>query len=148
MSLYHVIENDIKAAMKGGDSVKLSVLRMLLSAVKTFAIEKNLREPADTDILQILQRQIKQHKESIDQFTKGKRQDLSDKESKELKILETYMPKQLSEEELLVIIKAAIAETGASTKADLGSVMKAVTEKVKGRSDGKVVIGLVTGLLK
>jgi len=148
MSLYQTIENDVKAAMKGGDSVKLSVLRMLLSAVKTFAIEKNIKEPADADILQMLQRQIKQHKESIDQFTNGKRQDLADKESKELKILETYMPKQFSEEELLVIIKSTIAETGASTKADLGKVMKAVTEKVKGRSDGKVVIGLVAGLLK
>lgn len=148
MGLSKTIETDVKTAMKEGDALKLSVLRMLLSAVKMFAIEKNVKEVADGDVLQILQRQIKQHRESIEQFEKGKRQDLADKERKELKILEIYMPEQMSEGELLEIVKSAIKDTGAATKADTGKVMKAVMEKAKGRADGKVINQLVAGLLK
>lgn len=97
MNLYQHLDNDMKTALKEGDSIKLSVLRMLMSSVKTFAIEKNVKEPEETDILQIVQKQIKQHKESIESFKKGKRRDLADKEMRELEILEAYMPKQLSE---------------------------------------------------
>ncbi len=147
MNLYQRIESDMKAALKEGDSIKLSVVRMVISAVKTFAIEKNIKQPEETDILQIIQRQIKQHKESIESFEKGKRQDLADKEARELKILEAYMPQQLSEEELLVLIKEAISETGATSKSEVGRVMKIVMEKVKGRSDGKTVNQLVMRLL-
>ena len=148
MSLYKQIEDEMKVALKSGDAAKLSVLRMLVAAVKNLAIEKNLKEVQDQDVLQIIQRHIKQHKESIDQFEKGKRPDLVDKEKLELKMLEAYMPKQLSEEELATIIKAAMAESGISAKQDMGKLMKIVMDNVKGRSDGKIVNQLVMKLLK
>lgn len=148
MGLHKTIEEEMKRALKEGDPLKLSVLRMVVSAIKTLEIEKKVKELAEADILEIIQRQIKQHKESIDQFEKGKRQDLVDKESRELRILEAYMPKQLDEKELLDIIKATISETGATGKDEGGKVMKAVMEKVKGKADGKVVNQLVMGLLK
>lgn len=146
IELYQKIEADMKHALKEGNAIRLSCLRMALSAIKTLEIEKKNLEEAD--ILQIIQRQIKQHKESIEQFEKGKRPDLADKEAKELKILEGYMPKQLSEEEILTIIKEAISETGVVAKSDAGRVMKAVMDKVRGKADGKVVNQLVMGLLR
>lgn len=136
----------MKHALKEGDAIKLSCLRMALSAIKTLEIEKKDMEEAD--VLQIIQRQIKQHKESIEQFEKGERPDLADKEAKELAILEAYVPKQLNEDELLTIIKGVISETGAAAKSDAGRVMKAVMDKVRGRADGKVVNRVVMSLLR
>lgn len=148
MELYKKLESDMRTALKGGDAVKLSVLRMLISAIKMLEIEKNLKSPKDEDVFPILQRQIKQHKESIDQFEKGNRKDLADKEREELKILESYMPAQLGTEELLAMVRAAISETGAVAKSDMGKVMKAVMEKSKGRADGKTINQIVMQLLK
>lgn len=148
MSLYKQIEDEMKVALKSGDAAKLSVLRMLVADVKNLVIEKNLKEVQGQDVLQIIQRHIKQHKESIDQFEKGKRADLVDKEKLELKMLEAYMPKQLSEEDLATIIKAIAAESGISAKQDMGKLMKLVMDNVKGRSDGKIVNQLVMKLLK
>ena len=148
MNLYQRLEDDMKVALKGGDTVKLSVLRMVISAVKMLEIEKNIKAPGEGDVLQILQKQIKQRKESIAQFEKGNRQDLVDKEASELKILEAYMPKQLSEEELTVVVKDSIAETGAKVKADMGKVMKVVMGKVAGKADGKMVNQILLRFLK
>ncbi len=121
---------------------------MLVAAVKNLEIDKKLKAAEDADVVQIIQRQIKQHKESIEQFKAGNRQDLVDKESAELAILEKYMPSQLSEEEVRKIVETAISETGATTKADMGKVMKAVMERTKGRADGKIISSLVLGMLK
>ena len=148
MGLYERLEGDMKAALKGGDAMKLSVLRMLVSAVKVFEIEKNTKRVEDPEIVKILTRQIKQHKESIGEFEKGLREDLAAKEKAELKILEAYMPEQMSEAEIAKIVKDAIAETGAVSKSDLGKVMKAVMEKAKGRADGKIINQIAMGLLK
>lgn len=148
MGLYNRLESDMKSALKGGEAFKLSVLRMAISAVKMIGIEKNIKEVADPEVLQILQKQIKQRKESIVQFEKGKRQDLADKEAAELKILESYMPKQLTEEELLNIVKEAIVETGASAKSDMGKVMKVIMPKVAGKADGKTINQLLMQFLK
>ena len=148
MSLYKNIENDMKSAMKEGNAVKLSVLRMLVSAVKTLEIDKKIKELPEPEVIQILQKQVKQHKESVEQFTNGNRADLADKELVELKILETYLPKQLNEAEVESLVKAAIAEIGATTKADTGKVMKAVLEKAKGACDGKTVNQVVMRFLK
>ena len=148
MSLCEKLDNDVKSALKGGDSLKVSVLRMVLSAVKTLQIEKNIKTLDDDSVTQILQRHVKQHRESIEQFTKGARKDLADKEASELKILEGYLPKQLTEEELTAIVKLAVSETGAVSKSDTGKVMKAVMEKAKGRADGKAISRLVQELLK
>ena len=148
MTLYEKIAGDMKSALKGGEAGKLSVLRMLVAAIKQFEIDKNVKAPAESDVLQILSRQIKQRKESIEQFTGGNRPDLAEKEEAELKMLEAYMPAQLDEDELREIVKAALAEAGASTKADMGKVMKLVMEKAKGRTDGKTVHQLVMKFLK
>jgi len=111
-------------------------------------IEKNIKTVDDDIVIQILQKQVRQHRESIDQFEKGGRPDLVAKEKVELLVLEEYTPKQLSPEELLAIVKAVMAETGASVKADTGKVMKAVMEKAKGKADGKAISAVVQQFLK
>ena len=121
---------------------------MVLSTIKTLQIEKNIKSLDDDGVIQILQRHAKQHRESIDQFGKGGRQDLVDKEKSELKILDEYLPKQMTEDDLMVLVKLAITETGAVMKSDTGKVMKVVMEKVKGKADGKTINRLVGGLLK
>ncbi len=143
MSLYAMIESDMKTALKNGDAVKLSVLRMLISALRKAQMDNNAKSIEDPDVLQALSRQIKQHKESVEQFTKGNRRDLADKEASELKILESYLPEQISEDELGIIIKTALEETGAKTKAEMGKVMKLVMERTKGRCDGKLLSQMV-----
>ena len=148
MSLYEKIENDMKSALKEGDAVRLSVLRMLVSEIRMFGLNKNIKVLQDGDVLQIVQKQIKQHKDSIEQFEKGKRSDLADKEVGELKILELYMPEQLSEGELETIVKDAVSESGAKSKAEMGKVMKLVMEKAKGRADGKAINQMVMKFLK
>lgn len=148
MELYERLQNDMRSAMKSGEAVKLSVIRMVISAVKLLEIDKKLKKIEDADVSQIIQKQIKQHKDSIDQFTKGNRIDLADKERTELAILELYIPKQMNEEELTAMVQEVIREIGAPTKSDTGKIMKAVLEKAKGRTDGKSVNQVVLKLLK
>lgn len=141
--LTNSIDNDLKTSLKEGDAIKVSTLRMLKAAIKNVAIEKHVQTLDDNDIIQIIAKQIKQHNESIDGFKKGNRSDLVDKETKELQILQSYMPKQLSEEEVINIIQLIVKEGGASGKKDLGMVMKAAMDKVRGRFDGKLLNQLV-----
>lgn len=148
MSLYERIESDARAALKEGKTAKLSVLRMLISAIKVFELEKRSGKVEEQEVLEIIHGQIKQRKESIEQFKKGNRLDLADKETEELGVLEAYMPEQLSDEELVKIIKETISETGAATNRDTGKVMKLVMGKIRGRADGRAVNKLVTGFLK
>jgi uncharacterized protein len=148
MKLYGKIEDDIKSALKAQDALKVSVLRMVLAAVKTLEIDRKIKRAQDNDVLSIIQKQIKQHKDSIEQFGKGGRKDLEDKEKKELVILESYMPEQLTEDELENIVKEAIASTGAQTKSDVGKVMKEAMDKGKGRADGKAVNQVAMRILK
>lgn len=148
MALYERIDSDAKKSLKDGNAVRLLVLRMIISAAKLVLIEKNIKTIDDDIVIQILQKQVKQHRESIEQFEKGGRLDLVAKEKVELAVLEEYMPKQLSSDELMAIVKTVITETGASTKADTGKVMKAVMEKAKGKADGKAISLLVQQFLK
>ncbi|MFH1190433.1 MAG: GatB/YqeY domain-containing protein [Candidatus Omnitrophota bacterium] len=143
MSLYEKIESEMKAALKKGNAVKLSVLRMLIAALRQAEMSKNSKSIEDADVLQMLQRHVKQHKESITQFAGGNRQDLVDKETAELKILQDYLPEQIGEEDLKAIVKSAITELGAKGKSDMGKVMKLVMEKVKGSCDGKLISRIV-----
>jgi len=138
----------MKASLKEGDALKLSVLRMLIAAIRQVQINRNSKSIEDADVLQTLQRHIKQHKESITQFENGNRQDLADKELAELKILETYMPEQIGEEELAAIVKEAIAASNAKSRSEMGKVMKLVMEKTRGLCDGKLVSRLVTESLQ
>ena len=139
MSMQQQIDQDLKQAMLSRDEAKVSTLRFLKSALKYSAIEKKTESLGDADIQQIIQRQIKQRRESIDQFTKAGRKDLADKEIREAEILESYLPKQLSDSELDELIRREIAAAGATSKKDFGRMMKLLSEKLSGRADGKRV---------
>ncbi|GAC89602.1 hypothetical protein KN10_0038 [Anoxybacillus flavithermus NBRC 109594] len=132
----------MKQAMKNKEKDKLSVIRMVKSALQNEAIKlgKTLTEDEE---LTVLSRELKQRKDSLQEFEKAGRTDLVDKVKEEITVLELYMPKQLSEEELVEIVKETIAEVGASSKADMGKVMGAIMPKVKGKADGSLVNKLV-----
>lgn len=147
-SLVNRLENDMKEAMRAREETRLSVLRMIIAAVRNVEIEKNAKSIDDAEAIKILQKNLKQHKESIAQFEKGNRPDLVAKESAELKIIETYLPKQLTDEDLNRLVKEVIAETGASSKSDTGKVMKAAMAKAQGQADGKTISAIVAALLK
>jgi hypothetical protein len=136
MVLMERIQKDLTAAMMSKDELRLSVLRMIKSALKYKEIEK-VRPLEDAEALQVLQTLMKQRRESVDQFTKGGRLDLVDKETKEIAILEDYLPAGASEEDMSAAIEAAIVETGATSPKSMGAVIKAA----KGRLEGKTVDG-------
>lgn len=142
--LLEKIEADLKDAMRARDTLKTDTLRMFKSALNYYQIEKQVKELTDDDALAILQKQAKQRKEAIAGFESGGRTESAEKEKKELSILESYLPKQASQEEIGKIVLAAIAEVGAVNKKDFGQVMKAVTGKLKGQADGKVISRIVT----
>jgi len=144
MTMEEKIDADLKEGMKARAELKVSTLRMLKAAVKNFAIEKKADKVEDKDVISIVARQIKQHRDSIDGFTKGNRPELADKEKAELAILESYMPKMMSAEELKPIVMAAIQKTEAKGRADMGKVMKAVMEEAKGAADGKMLSAMVS----
>jgi len=144
MTLVERIDADLKEGMKAKAELKVSTLRMLRAAMKNLEIEKKADKLEDGDVISIIAKQIKQHKDSIEGFTQGNRTDLADKEKAELAILESYMPKMLSAEELIVIVKAAIQKTEAKGRADMGKVMKAAKEDAKGAADGKMLSTMVS----
>jgi len=139
MPLQEKLDQDLKQAMMSHDQTKVSTLRFLKSALKYAAIEKKAETLGDADIQQIIQKQIKQRKESIEQFTKAGRKELADKEIQEAKILESYLPKQLSDSELSDIIRKETTTIGATAKKDFGKMMKLLSEKLAGRADAKRV---------
>ena len=147
MSLQERIQQDIKAAMLARDADKLGTLRLLKSALGYAQIEKKTDSLPDADVMAIIQREVKKRRDSAEQFTTGGRPELADKELKEIVVLETLLPKQLSAEELEQLVHATIQETGATSKKDMGAVMKAIQAKVAGRADGKTISGLVGRLL-
>ncbi len=148
MDTYEKIESQMKDAMKQKDSLKLSVLRMAIAAIRNTEIVKKVKKLEESDVLQVIQKMIKEHRESIAQFEKGGRQDLVEKEKRELEVLQRYVPKEMGLEELKSIVKIAVQESGFTSKADAGKVMKVVMERVKGKADGKIVNDIVLSLLK
>ena len=146
MSLLKKLEEDLITALKKSDKLKLSVLRMAKAAVKNQQIDKG-RELQDEEILAIFSTLAKQRRESIEQFLKGGRDDLVQQESQELLILQSYMPVQLSVEELNAMILQAIKESSAETEGDMGKVMKILAPRIKGVADGKWVNNRVRELL-
>ncbi len=140
--LLEKLQEEMKKALKSGDKDRLSVIRMLISEIKKVQIDQK-KELSDDEIIQILQRYAKQRKEAIEQYKKANRQDLVEKEEKELKIVQEFLPEQLTEEEIEKIVNQIIEETGASSMKDMGRVMKTVMEKVKGRAEGSVVSKIV-----
>jgi len=146
MSLLKKLDEDLKTALKKSDKLKLSVLRMAKAAVKNQQIDKG-RELHDEEILAILSTLAKQRRESIEQFSKGGRDDLVQQENQELLILQSYMPAQLSVEEIDAMILQAIKESSAKSEGDMGKVMKMLAPRIKGIADGKWVNNRVRELL-
>ncbi len=146
MGLREKIDADIKGALKSGDKDKLSALRMLSAALKNKQIDKR-RPLTDDEVIETVRSLIKQRKDSIEQFAKGGRQDLVDKETAEITVLEVYLPKQLSREEVEAMVRDAVAQTGAQGPKDMGKVMKALVPLIGGRADNKLVSELVKNAL-
>ncbi|MHB0976269.1 MAG: GatB/YqeY domain-containing protein [Candidatus Aquicultorales bacterium] len=146
MSLKEQLSNDMKAAMRSGDKLRLSTIRLLISEIKNAEIAKG-EGLADEEVVELVQRQVKRRREAVEQYEKGGRAELAEKETSEAKILESYLPSQLGDEELEEIVKAAIRETGASSKKEMGKVMGAVMPKVKGKAEGTRVSKTVASLL-
>lgn len=142
MSLLERLNNDMKQAMKNKEKDKLSVIRMVKASLQNEAIKTGQDLSGDEE-LTVLSREVKQRKDSLHEFEKAGRDDLVEKLRTELSYIVEYMPKQLTEEELSDIVKSAILETGASTKAEMGKVMAVLMPKVKGKADGSLVNKLV-----
>jgi uncharacterized protein YqeY len=139
MALIERIQKDLTEAMKAKDELRLSVLRMVKTALKNKEVEK-IRPLEDAESLQVLQTLVKQRRESVEQFAKGGRQDLADKETKEIAILEDYLPAGASDAEMSAAIEAAITETGANSPKAMGAVIKAAKARLEGKTvDGKVL---------
>ena len=145
MTLQQRVDSDLKEAMRAKDARKLGVLRMLKSALKYAAIAKSDAEAelSDAEAVQVIRKQAKQRRDSIESFEKGGRAELADKEKEELAILNTYLPQGMSPDELAKVVRETIAELGTTSKAQMGAVMKALQPKVGGRADGKTLSGEV-----
>jgi uncharacterized protein len=141
MSLQKRIDEDLKEAMRAKNAARLSVLRLLKAALKNAAIEKVGAdgELTDPDAVAVIRRQVKQRQDSIESFEKGGRADLAQKEKAEIAVLSNYLPQAMSAEELQRIVRETIAEVGATSRTQMGAVMKALQSKVAGRADGKTL---------
>lgn len=140
------VRTDLTASMKARDAARTSTLRMLQSALKNEQIDKG-HELSDEEAAAVIRRGVKQRQDSIEQFTKGNRPELAQKEQAELELLNTYLPRQLSDTDVEQVVRAAISQVGASSKKDSGAVMKAVMATHKGLVDGKKVQEIVGKLL-
>ena len=139
------LQEDLKQSMLTKDELKKSVLRMLISALTYYEIQKGGAgyTATEEDVMSVLQKEIKQRRDSIEQFTAGNRPELAEKEQKELELLIAYLPAQMSEEEVRKLVKDAITQTNASTPQDMGKVMGALMPKTKGKADGSMVSAIV-----
>ena len=146
--LYQKIKEDLNEALKSGDTLRISVLRMVLSSFHNKEIEKKGKnqnsELTEEEIIEVLKREAKKRKEAIETYLKGNRNDLADKEKKELEIIIAYLPKQLSEEEIKKIVQEAIQKLGAQSEKDFGKVMGFLMKELKGKADA----GLVSQIVK
>ncbi len=143
MSLKQQITDDMKAAMRAKETARLGAIRLLLAAMKQREVDERI-ELSDADVVSIIEKMLKQRRDSISQYEAANRHDLADVEKFEVTILQAYMPQQLNEAEIAAVIDAVIAETGASGPQDMGKVMGAVKPKLAGRAD----MGKVSGLIK
>jgi uncharacterized protein YqeY len=141
MTLQQRVDSDLKEAMRAKDATKVGVLRMLKSGLKYAAIAKSGAEAdlSDAEAVQVIRKQAKQRQDSIESFEQGGRAELADKEKEELAILNSYLPQAMSADELESVVRATIEEVGATSKAQMGAVMKALQAKVGGRADGKTL---------
>lgn len=146
MELKPKLTEDLKAAMRSGDKLRTSVIRLLTALIKNREVEK--RGPlTDGEVIQAISASCKQRQEAIEQYRQGGRQDLVDKEAAELAILQSYLPAALSADELRSLVREAIRESQAASPREMGKVMALLMPKVTGRADGKIVSGLVREML-
>src|SRR5580765_758973 len=141
------LSQEIKSAMLSKDAERLSALRMLKSSIGYAQIERKTENLTEPDFIVVVQKEVKKRRDSIEQFEKGGRAELAEKEKREIAVLETFLPKALSAEELEQLVKATIQEVGATSKKEMGPVIKAVQAKAAGRAEGKTISGLVGKLL-
>jgi uncharacterized protein YqeY len=145
-SLKEKLNNDLRQSLRAGDKVKLSTIRLVLSAMNNAEIAKQAKLE-DGDILGVIAKEIKQRHESIDAFKQGNRPDLVAKEEAELAVLQSYLPRQMSREEIIIAARRIIEETGAQGPNDKGKVMPKIISELKGKADGKEINAVVTELL-
>ena len=146
MSLRQQLQEDMKNAMRGGDKARLAVIRLILASIKQREVDERI-ELDDVQTLAVLEKMLKQRRDSITQFDAAQRQDLADAERAEVAVIETYLPAKLSEAEIDELIAAAIAATGASSARDMGKVVTAVKQQSAGRADMAVVSARVKARL-
>ena len=146
MSMYDQLMNDMKSAMKAHDMPKVNTLRGVIAKAKDLTVNAG-KEMTDEAVLSVIAKAVKQREESIAQFTAAGRAELAEGEKKEMALLKKYLPEQLSEDAVAAIVKEAVAATGATSKKDMGRVMKEVMARVKGQADGKLVSRLVGAAL-
>ncbi|MDP1674654.1 MAG: GatB/YqeY domain-containing protein [Burkholderiales bacterium] len=148
MGLRNQINDDLKAAMRSGDTARRDTIRLLTAALKQREVDERTTL-TDTDVLVVIEKMIKQRRDSISQFEQGGREDLAAKERQELQLLQAYMPQAMDEDEVAAAVTAAVAETGAAGPADMGKVMALLKQKLAGRADmGKVSAAVKAHLVK
>ncbi|MFZ5965573.1 MAG: GatB/YqeY domain-containing protein [Bacillota bacterium] len=147
MSLKERLMDDLKQAMKEKNQLRKSTITMVRASIKQYEVDNRI-ELDDEDILDIIAKQVKQKRDSIEEFTKGGREDLVEQANAEIDILMDYLPQQLSEDEITEIVNQVVVEVGANSPKDMGKVMAALMPKVKGRADGKIVNKIVKQLLQ
>ena len=147
MGLREQLREDLKAAMRAQDATRRGTIRMLEAAIKNAEIEKRGQALEDPDILAILQRQLKQRRDSIEQFERGGRKDLADIERAEIEVIQAYLPEQLSEDDIEAAAKRIIDQTGATGPGDRGKVMGPLMQELRGKADGSAVNSVVSRLL-
>ena len=146
MALYDDLMNEMKSAMKAHDMTAVNTIRGVIAKAKDLTVNAG-KEMTDDAILQVIAKGVKQREESIAQFEAAGRAELAEGEKKEMELLKKYLPEQLSEEAVAAIVKEVVAATGATSKKDMGKVMKEVMVRVKGQADGKLVSRLVGAAL-
>lgn len=147
MSLKQRLTDELKSAMKNKDQLRKSVITLIRADIKQIEVDKRV-ELTEEDIIDIISKQAKQRRDSIEEFGKGGREDLVEEAKQELDVLMEYLPEQLSEEEIEIIIKKVITETGATSMKDMGKIMAAAMPELKGKADGKVVNQIVRKILQ
>ena len=147
MTLQEQLSQDIKAAMLAKDADRLSTLRLLKSAIGYLLIERKVEILADTDFIAMVQKEVKKRRDSIEQYEKGGRPELAAREKQEITVLETFLPKALNPAELEEMVKSAIQESAATSKKQMGAVIKLVQAKVAGRAEGKAISEIAGRLL-
>lgn len=148
MEIREKLTADMKTAMKEKNSLRLEAIRFLQAAIKNREIEMRPDPITNDEVMAVVKRMVKQRKESIEQYKAAARQDLVDKETSELQILEEYLPAQMSREQIEAVVAATVAEVGASSIKDMGTVMKAVMAKTQGAADNKIVSELIRAKLQ